>query len=376
MDDAAERRFRRWPWKPRSGAATAALFIRPELRGLFPQSGWFEWAESLAGEVFREAHRRRTLRVVLNERVYFLKLHYGVGWREILKNWLVGKRPALGAENEHRACRHLERHGLHAPRVAAFAREGGSPASRRSLILCHELAGCQNLEAFAKELASRSPPSPGMQQRPLAALQSSRDAPADAPPAQPQQCPDSDGPPSPGPQQQSLAALQSSRAALADAPPAQPQRRPDSDGRPSGSEKAAADLAGLAAASCSSAARRLLVGLADFVRQLHAAGLVHRDLYLCHLLLHLEPWSEGRVELAVLDLHRAQVHARLPKRWRKRDLAALLFSALDLPLHPYAWLRFVRIYTGQPLRSVFQKDGAFWRAVHRRALKLRAKESG
>ena len=280
MADAAEPRFRRWPWNPRSGAATAALFIRPELRGLFPESGWFGWAESLAGELFREAHRRRTLRVVLNGCAYFLKLHYGVGWREIFKNWLVGKRPVLGAENEHRACRHLERHGLNAPRVAAFAQEGGSPASRRSLILCRELAGCQNLEAFAKQLASRSPP------------------------------------------------------------------------------------------------RHLLVGLADFVRRLHAAGLAHRDFYLCHLLLHLQPWSEGRVELAVLDLHRAQVHARLPKRWRKRDLAALLFSTLNLPLHPYARLRFVRIYTGQPLRTVFQKEGAFWRAVHRRALKLRIREGG
>ena len=304
MADAAEPRFRRWPWNPRSGAATAALFIRPELRGLFPESGWFEWAESLAGQLFREAHRRRTLRIVLNGRTYFLKLHYGVGWREIFKNWLVGKRPVLGAENEHRACRHLERHGLNAPRVAAFAQEGGSPASRRSLILCHELAGCQNLEAFAKQLASRSPPSSGPSQQPLAP--------------------------------------------------------------PQGSGKAV----------FSPAARRLVTGLADFVRQLHAAGLAHRDLYLCHLLLHLQPWSEGRVELAVLDLHRAQVHARLPKRWRKRDLAALLFSALNLPLHPYARLRFVRIYTGQPLRTVFQKEGAFWRAVHRRALKLRIREGG
>ena len=306
MTATAENPARRWPWNSRSRVASGELCVCPELRGAFPERGWFEWGESLAGELFREAHGRRTLRILLNGRPYFLKLHYGVGWREILKNWLVGKRPVLGAENEQRACRHLERQGLPAPRVAAFAREGGGPASRRSLILCRELTGFRNLEALAKEWASRLPPSSGPLRPPPAALESS--------------------------------------------------------------EKAAATASGLSG----KAARRLVMALADFVRRLHAAGLIHRDLYLCHLLLRTESWAEGRIELAVLDLHRAQVHARVPRRWRKRDLAALLFSTLDLPLHPRARLRFLRIYTGQPLPAVFQKEGAFWRSVWRRALKLRA----
>ena len=309
MTAAAENPARRWPWNAWSRTAPAELCIRPELRGCFPEQGWFEWGESLAGELFREAHGRRTLRVLLNGRPYFLKLHYGVGWREILKNWLVGKRPVLGAENEQRACRHLERQGLPAPRVAAFAREGGSPATRRSLILCRELTGFRNLEALAKDWASHPPPAPGAQRQPLVVRESS--------------------------------------------------------------EQAAAAASGLSGR----AARRLVMGLADFVRRLHAAGLIHRDLYLCHLLLRTEPWAEGRIELAVLDLHRAQVHARAPRRWRKRDLAALLFSTLDLPLHPRARLRFLRIYAGQPLRTVFQQEGAFWRSVAHRALKLRTKSS-
>ena len=37
----------------------------------------------------------------------FIKLHYGVGWREIFKNLLLGRWPVLGAKNEWRALAHI-----------------------------------------------------------------------------------------------------------------------------------------------------------------------------------------------------------------------------------------------------------------------------
>lgn len=116
--------------------------------------------------------------------------------------------------------------------------------------------------------------------------------------------------------------------------------------------------------------RRLVMAVADFARRFHGAGLIHRDFYLCHLLLDLAAWRSGRAELAVLDLHRARIFQRIPARWRERDLAALLFSTLDLPLGWRSWYRFVRAYTGRPLREVFARDGCFWRRVERRALAL------
>jgi heptose I phosphotransferase len=116
--------------------------------------------------------------------------------------------------------------------------------------------------------------------------------------------------------------------------------------------------------------RRLVVAVAEFARRFHDAGLVHRDFYLCHLLLDHAAWRTGRVELAVLDLHRARIFANLPARWRQRDLAALLFSTLDLPITRRSWYRFVRIYTGRPLREVFAADAGFWRQVERRARAL------
>jgi len=116
--------------------------------------------------------------------------------------------------------------------------------------------------------------------------------------------------------------------------------------------------------------RRLVMAVAGFARAMHGAGVVHRDFYICHLLLNRRAFAEGKVELAVIDLHRAQVHGVIPRRWLRRDLAALLFSVLDLPFSRSAWLRFVRVYRDRPLQQVFGREGSFWRGVYRRALAL------
>ena len=256
-------------------------YMAPELANRLAGEDLLRWAEAAEGEVFREVKGRCTLRVLVGGRPYFLKRHRGVGWLEILKNWAVGKRPVLGAENEYLACRHLAARGLAAPRVAAFATEGGNPARRRSFVLCEALTGYDSLEAVAASWAE-APPSP-------------------------------------------------------------------------------------------LARRRLIVAVARFVRRLHEAGVAHRDLYICHLMLDRQRWAQGEARLAVLDLHRARLQPNLPAYWRKRDLAALLFSTLELDLPPSSRLRFLRIYTGRPLREVLAQQPRFWRAVARRAQALRRK---
>ena len=261
--------------------ANHRAYLAPELAERLGGEDLLRWAESAEGEVFREVKGRSTLRVQIGGQPYFLKRHRGVGWLEILKNWLVGKRPVLGAENECRACRHLAARNLPAPRVAAFATEGGNPARRRSFVLCDELSGYDSLEAVVADWA-RQPPSPR-------------------------------------------------------------------------------------------ARRRLTVAVARFVRRLHEAGVAHRDLYICHLMLDRRKWAQGEARLAVLDLHRARLQPRLSAYWRKRDLAALLFSTLDLDLPARSRLRFLRIYTGRPLREAYGEDPRFWRAVARRAQALHRK---
>lgn len=116
--------------------------------------------------------------------------------------------------------------------------------------------------------------------------------------------------------------------------------------------------------------RRLLAAVAAFAASVHAAGVVHRDFYVCHLLLDRAAWRAGRPNLAVIDLHRAQIHRCIPPRWLRRDLAALLYSVLDAPLTRRDWLRFVRAYRNRPLREVLTREGAFWSSVLWRAESL------
>jgi heptose I phosphotransferase len=254
------------------------LWLRDDLRVPFAGLDVAAIADRLQGEVFRQVAGRRTVRLVLDGRAYFAKVHEGVGWREVLKNWLTLKPAVTGAQNEYRACLHLEAVGIRAPTVAGFGADGAHLAARRSWVVCDELAGYQSLEDVVAGW-SQTPPS-------------------------------------------------------------------------------------------ETARRALLDGVARFVARLHGAGVVHRDLYICHLLIDTAAWATGQVELAVLDLHRAQLHARIPRRWLLRDLAALLYSSLDLGLDARAWLRFVRLYRGRPLAEVVAAEGDFWRAVHARAERL------
>ena len=82
--------------------------------------------------------------------------------------------------------------------------------------------------------------------------------------------------------------------------------------------------------------------------------------------------AAGEYRLGVLDLHRARRFVEIPRRWLLRDLAALLFSTLDLGYTRRDWLRFVRIYSGEPLRKSFSSRLDFWEKVLRRAERLYA----
>mgnify|MGYP006428994807 CR=1 FL=1 len=120
---------------------------------------------------------------------------------------------------------------------------------------------------------------------------------------------------------------------------------------------------------CEIAAKRwLIVQVAELTRRMHEAGVNHRDLYLVHLLLTGDPVSPGSLRL--IDLHRAQLRRRVPRRWRVKDLAGLLFSARVAPLTRTDRLRFVAAYRRAPLRRVFATEAGLWRAVERRGRRL------
>lgn len=121
-----------------------------------------------------------------------------------------------------------------------------------------------------------------------------------------------------------------------------------------------------------SAAKRLMIArVAELARRMHGIGLNHRDFYLCHILKDRR--GDG---LHLLDLHRAQVRASVPRRWLVKDLSGLLMSALEIGLTRRDALRFVQAYAAKPWREALRDDPAFWREVRERALALKRKLAG
>jgi len=87
--------------------------------------------------------------------------------------------------------------------------------------------------------------------------------------------------------------------------------------------------------------------LAGFVAHFHAAGFVHRDLYLCHLFVRGAeagyPTDSGDV-FTLIDLQRVFRPRWRRRRWIVKDLAALNFSAPADRVSRWDRLRFLARY--------------------------------
>lgn len=120
--------------------------------------------------------------------------------------------------------------------------------------------------------------------------------------------------------------------------------------------------------------RMLIQYLADVSRTLRCNGMNHRDYYICHFLLDVSHPPAGGVKASLIDLHRAQLRRKTPRRWAVKDVAGLYFSAMNIGLTQRDRFRFMKIYTGRSLRGTLQNHAGFWRAVERTAEQLYVKE--
>ena len=255
------------------------LILAEPFRTLWAAQDPFVAVEALQGKVYRELEARRTLRTEVAGRGYFVKIHRGVGWGEILKNLLTLRAPVLGAGNEMRAIRRLEELGVDTMCAVAYGARGSSPATQHSFIVTEELAPTVSLEDFCRDWPQH-PPQPRF--------------------------------------------------------------------------------------------KRALIGrVATMARRMHEGGVNHRDFYICHFLLHLDPVpTADAFKLSLIDLHRAQTRAQTPRRWRDKDLASLYFSALQIGLTQRDFLRFLRIYFDRPLREILREEAGLIEHLQREAARL------
>lgn len=255
------------------------VWLAPPFDRLWAGRDPFQAVEELQGEVYREIEARRTVRVEIDGSAYFVKIHRGVGWFEIIENLLRGRLPVLGAHNEFAAIRRLEALGVATMRPVAFGERGSNPATRCSFIITEALAPTVALDAHCR--------------------------------------------------------------AWRECPPAAAWRQ------------------------------ALVERVADIARRMHQGGMNHRDLYLVHFLLHLEPApTPADFRVSLIDLHRAQLRHATPRRWRDKDLAALHFASLEAGLTTRDRLRFLRVYFARPLREIFRHEARLLRFLDREGVRL------
>ena len=258
------------------------VFLVEPFAALWSGSDPFVAVEALQGQVFRELEARRTLRTEVAGRGYFVKIHRGVGWREIVKNLASLRLPVLGAQNEWQAIARLAELGIDTMRAVAFGVRGANPAAQHSFIVTEELAPTISLEDYCRDWPTQ-PPAPHFK-------------------------------------------------------------------------------------------RALIERVATMARRMHEGGVNHRDFYICHFLLHLAPApGVDAFKLSLIDLHRAQIRAQTPRRWRDKDLAALYFSALEIGLTQRDFLRFLRAYFAAPLRRTLQTETPLLKHLASESQRLQAR---
>lgn len=121
------------------------------------QDDVFDYCMSIRGEVFKASPGRTVYRFIHRHYPYFIKIHTGVGWVEILKNLSQGKLPVLGANNEWAAMARLRMMGLNTLKPVGYGVRGSNPAKQESFLITHELTDTVSLEELTAHWHGVSP---------------------------------------------------------------------------------------------------------------------------------------------------------------------------------------------------------------------------
>lgn len=270
----------------KSPVSECVIIEHPDFAGLAAREDMFAFVQSLKGDIARAVPGRETRRFEFAGGIYYRKLHTGVGYAELFKNWLRLRAPITGARNEWDALKRLAASGIHTLTPVAFGERGLNPATRLSFLITEELGNTVKLHEL---LADR-------------------------------------------PRWQALG-----------------HRRQ----------------------------RQIMLEVARIARLLHAAGINHRDFYLCHFLVDQTQLdhADSPIKIYLVDLHRAQLRSQVPTRWRVKDIASLDFSSRDFGLCHITLLRFLRAYFAKPLPEIFAEHARLLDHIKRRADQLYAREA-
>jgi hypothetical protein len=269
---------------------------------------------------------RRTVSFSHQGRRYYLKIHDGVGWKEIGKNLTSLRLPVLGAENEWKGVHHLRRQtllqnlGLDTLEIAGYGTRQrhlgkvlNDPARRQSLIVTDEIPEAKSLEDLCGEWGwEHSPPKTAQEIRFKRWLIEQL--------------------------AQTARILHSSGANHRDFYLSHfLLHQTENKGEPS--------------------PENCRISLIDLHRM-----RIHKP--------QLRAWI-GALVHGLLKRQRPQTpQSETPSRWKMRDVSGLHYSSMGLGLTQRDRLRFMKIYTQHSVRHILTHEARFWRRVDRRAQRL------
>jgi hypothetical protein len=138
-----------------------------------------------------------------------------------------------------------------------------------------------------------------------------------------------------------------------------------------------ADLAGYTpadkAVAGGSPLEPLLVPTADLAASLHAAGLHHRDLYLCHFMVRPDPFDVRLIDVARVA---RMANPLTRRRWIVKDLAQFWYSTTKLEVTDEQRRRWLARYAERRRTPIHRLEAAVRRkalAIGRHDVKLNAK---
>ena len=115
--------------------------------------------------------------------------------------------------------------------------------------------------------------------------------------------------------------------------------------------------------------KNLITKVASLIRRMHATGLNHRDLYLCHI--HIQKNTDiNEVDLSLIDLHRAQIRSEVPLRWLVKDLGGFIHSVLQFNLTERDFYRFFMTYFDCSLELLLQTHQKLLQTILDRAFEM------
>ena len=115
---------------------------------LNPRQSFFSQLMALQGTVYREQDRRRTQRIVLGKKSYFIKQYTGLPGYEVIKNILQLRLPILSAKQEWQALQILAQHHIPAPKVLAYGIRRAYTPWQESFVLMEDLVDMVSLETL------------------------------------------------------------------------------------------------------------------------------------------------------------------------------------------------------------------------------------